>query len=137
MIKREVLAEGVVRLTSGDCTFTYRRPRPGVLLVTIAGADTGQFGTATLDEISLAIQRERPIELFVDARDTLNVAVSVSEDWTRFFSTNRANLTRVHVLVGSKFLYLTVAIAQHMSRTGSLIQIYSDPEIFESRLSPR
>jgi hypothetical protein len=38
------------------------------------------------------------------------------------------------VLVGSKVVHLTVAIAQHLSRTGSLVQLYSDPEIFADRL---
>ncbi|HVL35106.1 MAG TPA: hypothetical protein VM489_05475, partial [Burkholderiales bacterium] len=47
----------------------------------------------------------------------------------------RADFTRVHVLAGSRVVELTVAIAQHLSRTGNLIQIYSDPAIFESRLA--
>ncbi|HEY0048560.1 MAG TPA: hypothetical protein VGB68_04700 [Pyrinomonadaceae bacterium] len=34
-IKREILPGGDVRLSSGDCTFVYRRPRAGALLVTI------------------------------------------------------------------------------------------------------
>ncbi len=134
MVKRETLADGALKLSAGGCSFVYRRPRARVLLATISGDDAGQFGTATLDEIVMAIQRERPLELFIDAREALGVAVSVSDDWTRFFSTHRASLSRVHVLAGSKVVYLTVAIAQHLSRTGNLIQIYSDPEIFEQRL---
>lgn len=137
MVKWETLPDGASMLSAGDCTFVYRRPRPGVLLVTISGDDAGQFGTATLDAIASAIQRERPLELFVDAREAIGAAVSVSDDWTRFFSTNRASLSRVHVLVGSKVVYLTIAIAQHLSRTGNLIQIYSDPEIFQVCLARR
>ena len=67
--------------------------------------------------------------------DRVAAALSVSEDWTRYFANNRADFIRVHVLAGSKVVQLTVAIAQHLSRTGNLIQIYSDPEIFESRLA--
>jgi hypothetical protein len=135
-IKREILPGGDVRLSSGDSAFLYHRPRPGVLLVTISGYDRGQFGTATLDEILTAISREGRIELFVDAREASGAGLSVSEDWTRFFSTNREKLARVHVLVGgSKVLQLTVAIAQHLSRTGNLIQIYSDAETFGSKLN--
>jgi hypothetical protein len=59
----------------------------------------------------------------------------VSDDWTRFFSTHRPSLSRAHVLVGSKVAYLTVAMAQHLSRTGNLLQICSDPEIFDARLA--
>ena len=134
-IKREILPGGDVRLSSGDCTFLYRRTRPGVLRVAISGHDAGQFGTATLDEILTAIAREGRIELFVDAREASGAATSVSEDWTRFFSANREKLQRVHVLVGdSRVLQLTVAIAQHLSRTGNLIQIYSDFAQFEKKL---
>ena len=59
----------------------------------------------------------------------------MSQDWTRFFATNRENLKRVSVLVGSKVVNLTVEIAQHLSRTGNLIQIYSDPEMFDARVA--
>jgi hypothetical protein len=122
-------------LSADGCCFTYSRPRPGVLVVAISGHDRGQFGTGTLDEISLALKRDRPLELFIDAREAVAAAVSVSDDWTRYFSTNRSDFTRVHVLAGSKVVQLTVAIAQHLSRTGNLIQIYSDAAIFESRLA--
>lgn len=122
-------------LSADGCRFRYRRPKPGALLVEIAGHDKGQFGTATLDEISLALKRERPLELFIDAREGVAAAVSVSDEWTRYFANNRSDFTRVHVLAGSKVVKLTVAIAQHLSRTGNLIQIYSDPGIFESRLA--
>jgi hypothetical protein len=132
-IKREVTG-AEVRLSAGNCAFVFRRPRPGVLHVVIDGLDNGQFGTTTLDEIRAEIGRNRPLELFVDAREAVGAAVSVSEEWTRFFSSRRGDLKRVHVLAGSKMVQLTVAIAQHLSRTGDLIQIHSDPEIFASRL---
>ena len=135
-IKREILPGGDIRLSSGDCIFLYHRQRPNVLLITISGYDSGQFGTATLDEILTAITREGKIELFVDAREASGAGATVSEDWTRFFSTNQEKLSRVHVLVGgSKVLQLTVAIAQHLSRTGNLIQIYSDALIFNNKLN--
>lgn len=134
-VERKV-SGGEVRLSAGNCEFVFRRPRPAVLSVVITGLDHGQFGTTSLDEIRAEIGRNKPIELFVDAREAVGAAVSVSDEWTRFFSAHREDLKRVHVLVGSKVVYLTVAIAQHLSRTGNLIQIYSDPELFGSRLGP-
>src|SRR5258708_3680020 len=121
-VSREVTPQGGVRLAAGNCAFEYQRLKPGALLVTIAGNDTGQFGTATLDEIRMELLRHRPLELFVDAREAVGAAVSVSDEWTRFFSLNREHLRRVSILVGSKVVSLTVAIAQHLSRTGDLIQ---------------
>jgi hypothetical protein len=133
-ITRDLLPAGVVRLSSGEATFQFFRPRPGTLLVTISGLDKGQFGPSTLSEITLALDREGPLELFIDAREAVGATVSVSDEWTRFFTVQRKRLRRVHVLVGSKSIKLTVAIAQHLSNTGDLIQIYSDSQIFEDRL---
>jgi hypothetical protein len=134
IVNREIV-NGEVRLTAGNCAFVFRRAGAGFLHVVITGLDNGQFGTTTLDEIRAEIGRGKPIELFVDAREAVGAAVSVSDEWTRFFSTHRGDLKRVHVLVGSKVVYLTVAIAQHLSRTGNLIQIYSEPELFEAALA--
>jgi len=133
-VTRELLPGGMVRLTSDQATFEFTRPRPGRLLVTICGIDQGQFGPSTLDEITAALEREGSVELFIDERQAVGAAVRVSDEWTRFFSVQRTRLKRVHVLVGSKAVKLTVAVAQHLSRTGDLIQIYSDPQIFDGRL---
>jgi hypothetical protein len=129
-VSRVLEPDGSVVLSAGRCRFHFRRPCAGVVEVTISGVDDGQFGTTTLDELRLALMRERPLEIFVDARQALAPAVSVSEEWTRFFSDHRHELKRVSVLVGSQVVELTVAIAQHLSRTGNLIQIFSDPEAF-------
>jgi hypothetical protein len=134
-VTREALPDGAVRLASGDCVFVFRVLRPGAMLVTITGLDSGQFGTRTLDEVRLELLRHRPLELFVDAREAIGAAVSVSNEWTHFFTLNRDHLERVSVLAGSRAVRLTVEIAQHLSRTGNLIQIYSDPGTFDAQVA--
>ena len=131
---REVLPDGSVRMSVGETAFFFSRPRPDVLVVTITGYDKGQLGTAPLDEIGSILRIAAPLQLFVDARNSVGATVRVSEDWTRFLTRHQADLTRVHVLVGSKMVELTVAIARHLSRTDRLIQIYSDPATFEKQL---
>ena len=120
-------------LADRRCRFDFRRLAPATLEVVIDGVDNGQFGTAALDELALALVRERPLELFFDASRASMPAVSVSREWSRFFALNQKDLKRVSVLVGSKGVELTVAIAQHLSQTGKLIQVYSDAEIYEAR----
>ena len=134
-IVRQHLPGGALQLSDGRCTFTYERLRQGAMLVTISGIDNGQFGTATLDEIRIELLRHRPLELFIDAQAAVAVAVPVSKEWTHFFSLNREHLVRVSVLVGSKAVELTVAIAQHLSQTGNLMQIYTDRELFDARVT--
>jgi len=67
--------------------------------VTITGHDAGQFGTSTLDEIRMELLRHHPLKLFVDAREAIGAAVSVSDEGTRFFSSSGDQLKRVSVLV--------------------------------------
>lgn len=132
---REVLADGSVRMTVGEAEFSFERPKAGVLVVTVTGYDKGQFGAAPLDEIASVLRISAPVQLFIDARNAVGATVRVSEDWTRFISRHREELAHVHVLAGSKAVELTVAIARHLSRTDKLIQLYSDPAIFEAQLA--
>jgi hypothetical protein len=132
--QREMLPDGSVRMTSGAASFRFERPSAGVLVITITGYDKGQFGVAPLEEIASVLRISAPLHLFVDARDAIGTTMRVSEDWTSFLSRHRAELAHVHVLAGSKMVELTVAIARHLSRTDRLIQIYSDPQIFEAQL---
>jgi hypothetical protein len=136
-ITRTAAADGSTHLTSSRAVFHYRRLRPGVLMVTISGVDDGQFGTMALDEIKVHLLDHRPLELFIDAEAALGVTVEVSKEWTHFFAANRQKLKRVSVLSGTRAIELTIAIAQHLSRTGNLIQIYTDRGLFDERVNAR
>ena len=131
-LRREIAADGTVTLVAGRGTYRYRRPRSGVLDIVIEGLDDGQFGTAALDEIAMALLRERPLEIFVDTSAASMPAAAVSRQWGQFFALNRKDLKRVSVLVSSKGVELTIEIAQHLSHTGRLIQLYTDPEVFQA-----
>jgi hypothetical protein len=134
-LDRAVLPDGTVRMTAAAARFEFARPNPRVAVITITGYDKGQFGTAPFDEIGSFLRVAAPLELFIDARDALGATVRVSQDWTSFLSRHKGDFSHVHVLAGSKMVELTVAIARHLSRTGNLIQIYSDPEIFAAQLA--
>ncbi|HUQ73732.1 MAG TPA: hypothetical protein VM183_03325 [Burkholderiales bacterium] len=127
-------AHTTTQLTAGGCTFTFERPAVGVMVVTIQGFDKGELGDGPLKTISSSFGLGGPLELFIDASGASGAAKEVSDAWTRFFAERQKDLKRVHVLVGSKVVQLTIAIAQHLSRTGNLVQLYSDPEIFADRL---
>ena len=62
-IPREIAADGTVTLGDAACTFTFRRS-PGMMEIRIEGIDKGHLGSAPLDEIAMALVRERPLELF-------------------------------------------------------------------------
>ena len=136
-LERSTRADGALVLRAAGAEFAFLRPCPGVLLVTIAGSDHGQFGDAALDEIRLEVLRRGPIALYIDAASTTNVSVHVSREWTRFFSSQRGQLERVVVLTGSKLIHLSVEIAQHLSQTGGLIFVTNERERFLALYSAR
>ncbi|HYE98365.1 MAG TPA: hypothetical protein VEJ18_05605 [Planctomycetota bacterium] len=129
-----ILGDGSARLSDGGCTFTFERPRPGVLVVRIAGTDKGLLGTAPIDHVRQEIGRFGQLDLFIDARDAGVASLDVSDAWTAFFHANAGGLRRVSILAVSQFVHLTVSVAKLFSRTGELIQIYSDAALFEAAL---
>jgi hypothetical protein len=132
-LTRTVLSDGSVSLRADRCEFRYQRLRPGALLVTIDGCDQGQFGPATVDEIAAEFTRTSdPLRLYVDTSAASGPTTAVMETWTAWLAANRPRLARVVVLVSpeSKLLHLTVSIAQHLSRTGELLQICGDADEF-------
>lgn len=132
-VTREIAQDGSVVVSDARCRIVFRRIRPGVLEIQIAGTDNGQFGTAMIDEVAVALMRERPLELFVDASNASMPAVSVAKGWIHFFALNHKNLKRVRILAGSKEVTLTMQIVRHLSDTGNLLHIYSDREIYDAR----
>ncbi|MDB4966733.1 MAG: hypothetical protein JWN44_2422 [Myxococcales bacterium] len=133
-IEREVLTDRSVRLRSANCSWIFERLRPGVLLVTVNGHDHGEFGTATLDEVSTAMGL-RPLALFVDARLSPSASTAASEPWTAWFTANRAGLKRVTVLTAARALRLTLAISSHLSRIDDLMRITDDAHEFEAAVA--
>ena len=136
MIQREESAR-TIRLSDDRSTFTFERMGPGVLLVTISGYDKGGLGTAVLDELAGEMRRFASLELFIDASEAQGATWEVSQQWTVWFRAHRDHLDRVSILVRSKYLRQTIAVAKELSRTGDLIVIYSDPDRFGAALRER
>ena len=130
---REISPGGGVVLRDANCQYVLRRLRSDALEVEIVGTDKGQFGSAAIDEVTLALFREPALALFVDASRASFTAPSVSRAWARFFDMNRKQLKRVAILASSKGMELTMGIVRHLSDTAHLIQIYSDREAYEAR----
>lgn len=97
------------------------------------GTDNGQFGTTIIDEIALALFRERSLRLFIDASAGTILSASVSRAWAHFFALNPEGLDRVTILATSKATILTMQIIRHLSGTGGLLHIHSDRDLYEAR----
>jgi len=132
--QREKLEDGSIRLSSERCSFTYQRPRPGVVFLRIVGHDKGEFGTAPMDELREDLSRYAPIEMFIEMEETSGANLPVQEAWTEWFNRHRSDLKGVSILPHSKFMHFTAEVVKFFSRTGELIRVYLDPVPFEEAL---
>ena len=134
MVTRETLPDGSVRLSAGTCSFLYSRPRPGVTLIRINGVDSGQFGSAALEELREDLKLYAPVELFVDTGTSASANLPVQETWTAWFRAHRSELKSVSILVRSSYMHFTAEVAKLFSRTGELIRVYLEPKPFREAL---
>jgi hypothetical protein len=131
---RQVLEDGTVLLSAGDCEFRFRRLRPSVILIQINGRDKGELGTAPLDEMAEDLVRFAPVELFVDAGRVVSAVLPVQEVWTEWIRDHRSALKGVSMLVRSNYMHFTAEVVRHFTRTGELMRVYLDPKAFGEAL---
>jgi hypothetical protein len=137
MFRRETLEDGTVLLKDERCSFSFRELRPGVMLMQVSGYDTGQLGSAPMDELYHYLRRSGPLELFVTLGhdDTTHPNLSVQEAWSEWFNLNRAVLKRVHILALGKYMHFTTEVMKLFSRTGELVHVHADSKPFEEALA--
>jgi hypothetical protein len=115
------------------CTVRLRRLTQGVVLLVIAGTDTGEHGSAPFEALESDVAGGR-FHLFVDARDTRGVTVEVSSEWRRWLSDHRDALRAVHMLTGSRYVQVTAAFVRSFAELGGLMHIHADAAPFEAEL---
>jgi hypothetical protein len=132
----EILRDGSTRLTGTDCSFIFTRLKPGLMLTSISGRDTGDLGTAPLDFMEAEYSRfSEPIEWFVDAKAAPNAVGKVFRQWIEWLVSHRRLLKRVHILVRTKPAELTMAIARHLTDAHGAMVIYTEVEPFREALA--
>lgn len=135
MITRRQLPDGTTELAAGGVRFTFKRLRPGALLMTIHGDDRDELGAAPFKELESELARHTPLELLIDTSDSSGTVSSVREAWTEWLKNNRPRLKRVSILASTRYVNVTIGVAKLFSRTGDLIQIYSDRALFDQALA--
>jgi uncharacterized protein (DUF427 family) len=134
VIQRERTDNKLV-LKAAGCCYEICRIRPGSLYMAITGSETGQLGRAPLGEVAAEAAHNPPLRLFIDMTRLTGISPEVSDDWTAWFKANRQSIAKVHALVGSPLVQLTVTVSQLISRTGDLIRVHTDRPAFEDVLA--
>lgn len=122
------------RFEGVHCTLEIRRPGERVVLVTITGTDIGELGEAPFRELDRDLADERPLELFIDTRDTRDASMGVSQDWAVWLQRNRAHFHRVTMLPGSRFIQVTADFVRRFADLGDCMYITTDAAAFDTAL---
>lgn len=129
------MADGSVRLRSGNCGFLFKRLRTGVIYTSVRGTDTGLLGQAPLDEMTAEFNRfKRPISWFVDAEHAPGVVGDVRELWTEWMGRHQNFFESLHVLTTTRQMHLTMEVAKHFSNFQRLMVNHFDRDGFEKEL---
>ena len=124
-----------VKFEGVNCTLVIRRPRPGIVVLTFQGRDTGEFGDAPFREMGLDLEQNSPIHLFVDGRATLAASLDVSGSWAQWMREHKEDLRQLDILCGSRFLHLTVEFVRRFSGFEDRMRIFTEAAAFETELA--
>jgi hypothetical protein len=110
------------------------RPAAGVVVLRLAGWDTGEFGDAAMKDIARDFVAAKPLQLFIDARAVKGASIDVSNDWALWLRANRERFAQINMLAGAPFVQLTAKFVQRFADLGEVMRIYTDPSAFDAAL---
>ena len=84
----------------------------------ISGSDVGEFGDAPLRELSECLNGTGTIELFIDAREVRGASVDVSSEWAGWLRAHKAQLGKITMLTGSRFVQVTADFVRRFADGG-------------------
>jgi hypothetical protein len=94
------------------CSLIIRRPAPGVAVVVLQGADTGEFADFPMRELSKDLERYGSIDLFIDARAVRSASIEVSSEWVFWMRTHVERFRQICMLTGSRYIQITAQFAR-------------------------
>ena len=128
---RELLEDGSSRLFDAEAAFLFRRPRPGVLVVSGSGRDRGQFGDVPFEEIEAEAARFGPLDLFIDTSGLEFADGAVVGRWTAWFRQLPPSVRSLGILHGAEMTGLNVAVAAHLARHSGRLRVHPHRSRFE------
>lgn len=122
------------RLEGVHCTLVIERPHPGLLVVTFAGTDVGEFGGRPFLDMAPDVASGRLVELFIDARAGKAASIDVSSDWAAWLREHRDSLKCVHMLTATKFIQLSADLVRRYAGIEGRMRLYTSPAAFVEEL---
>ena len=133
MIERTVRGNTIF-IRGSKCALQISVIAPSKIFVRLTGNDDGELGRIPFDDLKSRLGSDQTIELFIDTSEATGVSNVVTEQWQKWFTTNRNHFKKIHLFATSKFFLITAAIIKELSRSGEIFQIYSDAGKFQQSI---
>jgi hypothetical protein len=133
-MNRVLFEDGSTRLSDAEGAFLFRRPRPGVLVVSGSGRDRGQFEDSPFEEIEGDGARFGPIDLFIDTSALEFADAAVVRRWTAWLRQLPASVRSLGILHGAEMTGLNVAVAAHLARLAGRLRVQPDRRRLEQAI---
>lgn len=117
------------------CELSLDAPAPGVVLLTISGHDTGEFGSVPMTQLEAHFAGHSVIELYIDARGTKTASTEVSGDWAVWLGAHRSHFKHISMLTGSRFIEITAGFVRSFSALEDIMRLYTDQQAFDEALA--
>ena len=114
---------------------TISRPAAGVAIIVIRGTDVGEFGDYAMRELDKDLAKFGRLALFIDARAVKSASVEVSSEWALWMSRHRAELTRIAMLTGSRYIQITASFVRRFAGLVEQMQLFTDDAAFDQELA--
>lgn len=108
---------------------------PGVVVLTIAGHDTGEFGSVPMSRMEEYLPERGTVELYIDARRTKGASIEVSSDWALWLGANRDRFEHISMLTGSRFIRFTAGFVRSFSGLEDVMRLYTEADAFDEALA--
>ena len=133
MIDRTVRGE-TVYITGTTCEIQITTLSRGKIFLKLQGNDCGELGRIPFEDLNHKLDPRNKTEIFIDTSAATGVSTSVTDQWEKWFATNRSKLLMVHLYAPSKFFSIAAGIIKELSGSGDIFRIYSDAELFQKAL---
>lgn len=123
-----------IELEGVCCAMQLHSPAPNIVVLTISGHDTGEFGPLPRQQLELYFASNQLIELFIDARETKGASIDVSCEWAIWLSANRRHFSKINMLTGGRYIEITANFVRKFSNLEGMMRLYSEESAFEEAL---
>ncbi len=115
------------------CNLSIEQFPGGVVLIKLSGTDIGEFGDAPMRDLSRML--DRPIELFIDAREARGASIEVSGEWASWLRSHKVQIRELSMLTGSRFIQITADFVRRFADLEGIMRVYTEPAAFDTALA--